>query len=522
MPFPVETLDLELAWRRVKNDLAIGRVFVQSPYEVDLVEADEAEWLKRLEAKIAAGYRPHSAVVADIPKGNGAVRPAALLCLEDRVVYSAAVGAILPAINAGLRWSQGIIDFSYRLSESPRRVEWFTNTFNSWSAFRQASIKRVDDGAAHVVLTDLTGFYENIELDILLSDLRALGCDAAVIQLLQTCLYRWCIVSGRGVPQGLSPSDVLAKVYLNRIDQALIDAEIDYIRYVDDIRLFCADVPASKKALMFLIQALRRRGLNLQTSKTLIVSASDARSKFDGITPVIAAVQERYREFLIAMMESVGPYATITELEENVSPDDAPVEIVRETFQKIFIDGEEPFNKTLFHYLLNRLGAQRDPYAIDYCLGLFASHPQETSAILEYCADIGEGDKVFAALEQFLTSNDSIYDYQIYEMFEWISTHEASPTDGLLAIARRMAFDNARPAYLRAVCRILLQNFGTMADIELLEDSYAGVHEELEKAQVLVSIKRREVGRRNAFYGRVAGDGLLCGRAVSLVKQGRL
>ena len=55
---------------------------------------------------------------------------------------------------------------------------------------------------------------------------------------------------------------------MNPIDQAVVDEEIDYIRYVDDMRIFCADVPACKKALMFLIQALRRRGLNLQTAKT--------------------------------------------------------------------------------------------------------------------------------------------------------------------------------------------------------------------------------------------------------------
>src|SRR5207237_415893 len=133
----------------------------------------------------------HSAVIADIPKGNGAVRPAALLNLEDRVVYAAAVGALLSAINLGLGWSQGKVDFSYRLSESVRRVEWFTNRFNGWSAFRKVSVERIDNGAAHVVLTDITGFYENIDLTVLFSDLRTLGADSDVIQLLQLCLNRW-------------------------------------------------------------------------------------------------------------------------------------------------------------------------------------------------------------------------------------------------------------------------------------------------------------------------------------------
>jgi hypothetical protein len=169
MVFPVEKLDLELAWRRVKADLQAARSFVRSPLEIELVEAAKDDWLNQLREKITGGYRPHSTVIADIPKGNGAVRPAALLTLEDRVVYSAAVGAILPSINAGLGWSQGRIDFSYRLSETPRRVEWFTNTFNSWTAFRKASIESIEKGATHVVPTDITGFYENVDLAMLFS-----------------------------------------------------------------------------------------------------------------------------------------------------------------------------------------------------------------------------------------------------------------------------------------------------------------------------------------------------------------
>jgi hypothetical protein len=294
MAFPVEKLDLELAWRRVKNDLQTGRVFVHTPYERELIEAGQPEWLADLQAKIASGYRPRSTLVADIPKGNGAVRPAALLCLEDRVVYATTVGAMLPSINAGLRWSQGRVDFSYRLSESPRRVEWSASAFVGWSAFRKASIEQIDNGAAHAVLTDITGFYENIDLDVLFSDLRSLGCDASVVQLLQTCLYRWCIVPGRGVPQGVSPSDILAKVYMNPIDQTVTDMGINYIRYVDDMRIFAMGVPACKKALMFLTQALRRRGLNLQSAKTVILPSAIARTKIEGIAPIIGAVQKKY------------------------------------------------------------------------------------------------------------------------------------------------------------------------------------------------------------------------------------
>jgi hypothetical protein len=522
MPFDIAKLDLSIAWRRVKADLSNARVFVHSPHEVDLIEAGLQEWLDQVREKIASGYRPHSAFIADIPKGNGAVRPAALLTLEDRLLYASLVGALLPAINAGLSWSQGKIDFAYRLSERPHRVEWFTNAYNGWSAFRNSSIERISNGAQFVALTDITGFYENVDLPILLSDLRALGCDNEVLQLLQSCLFRWAVVPGRGLPQGQSPSDILSKVYLNPIDRTMIDRGIDYVRYVDDIRIFCDDQPECKRALMLLAQGLRRRGLNLQSAKTDIVTAELAQNKIEGVAPVIRAVQARYLDSLREFFIDINPSIPISELEMKVDAEDAPLDVVRAVLQEHFIDRPGSFNKTLFHYVLNRLGAQKDPFAIEYCLAQLTEHPEETDAILHYVYSVEAFEEAFDAIRAFLTSESAIYDFQNYQIFYWLSSLELELPDELIAAARKVNLDHSHPAFLRAATRALLERHGTFADFEHLEGSYPTFHEDLERAQVLVSIKRMEAGRRNSFYGRVAGDGLLCQRAIRLVKEGRL
>ena len=55
---------------------------------------------------------------------------------------------------------------------------------------------------------------------------------------------------------------------------------------------------------------------------------------------------------------------------------------------------------------------------------------------------------------------------------------------------------SARPFYLKAVYRVVLQNLGTMADLDRLEASYGTVHDDLERAQTLVGLKRLEAGRK--------------------------
>jgi hypothetical protein len=401
-------------------------------------------------------------------------------------------------------------------------VKWFSNAYSGWSQFRAEQLSEIDDGVSHVVFTDLTGFYENIDLATLLSDLRSLGCDIGVVQLLQTCLHRWAVIPGRGIPQGLSASDVLAKVYLNPLDRAMIDEGIRYIRYVDDMRVFCSDFVDCKKALMFMTQVLRRRGLNLQTAKTEMVRRDDARTKIEGVAPVIEAVQERYRKELAEILGNVSPYATISEIEIRVNPEDAPTDVLLEVFQSYFVEQPHQFSVSLYHYILHRLGAQKDASALNYCIEQLYIRPQETQQGLDYISAIDGFCAAYPLIERFLISEDSIYDYQKYQIFRWLNSSPIAPSTGLLTLARQLTFDMARPSYLRAVCRRVLQDYGTIADIDRLEQSYGDGRNDFERAQILVSLKGMEPGRRNGFYGRAAEDGLLCSRAVRLVRQGRL
>ncbi len=519
----IQQLDLALAWRRTKADLQSERVFVRTPYEIELVEENLEDWLLQLQQKIQSGYRPSSTVIADVPKGNGAIRPGAILSPEDRTVYAGIVGALLPTIYVGLKWEQGTVDFAYQLSEQFDRTKWFTNSYTGWTEFRNAQLQRLaDDDITHVVVSDLTGFYENIDLTILMSNLRTLGCDHDIVQLLQTCLYRWAPLPGRGIPQGYSASDILAKVYLNTIDRAMIDEGFDYIRYVDDMRVFCKGFADCKRALLFATQAFRRRGLNLQTSKTEMIVRDHAKVRIEGIYPIIEAVQERYRKEISQIVGSVDPYAPISKIEAQVNPDEAPIEVLKEVFNEYFIGKDARFNSTLFHYLLNRFGAQKDVSVVKFCIRQLYIRPQETQPVLDYLRVVGAHEEAYPGVLHFLNSQDNLYEYQKYQIFRWLGEAGVAPVPGLLALARQLTFDFSRPAYLRAVCRKLLQDHGTIADLDRLEASYVDMRDDLEAAQTLISLKRMDAGRRNAFYGRVEDDGVLRGRAVRLVRQGRV
>jgi hypothetical protein len=70
-------------------------------------------------------------------------------------------------------------------------------------------------------------------------------------------------------------------------------------------------------------------------------------------------------------------------------PDDAPIEIIRETYQTFFIDNDNTFSPTLFNFLLARLAKQGDHFAAAHCLELLEPHLYETDTILLYLASVG-------------------------------------------------------------------------------------------------------------------------------------
>jgi hypothetical protein len=516
------TLDLTLAWRRVKDDIP-GRVFIRHPFEISIIEQDREAWLNRLKESIRDGhYNPGPSIICDAPKGKGTVRPGAHLAMADRVVFAACVGACFQNIHRHLHWSQGTVDYSYRLAVNPDSPGWLRNQFEGWRDFRNRSLAKLDEGVPYVVVADITAYYENVDISLIISDLRQIGCDQEVLNLLSSCLNRWAQVNGRGIPQGHSPSDILGKLYLNNIDQSLLDMEYTHVRYVDDIRIFCRNAVEAKKALVDLARLLRKRGLNLQSAKSEILRSDDARREIEGVIPILANVRRNFMEQVIQALGEANPYISLTKAEELLakSPEEAPIEFIREAYQAYFIDSaDSSFDKTLFHFLLKRLAVQNDTFGVNHCKTLFDKHPEETDYILSYFKAVQAVDSVEVDLVTFLNSPDAVYTYQNYQILEWFSILDHIPSDGLIAIARQFAFDNAQPPYLRAVCRKILGDHGTPADLERLEGDYAEARNPLEQCEIICSLRRMEVARRNTFLRRAERDGFLNRNAARLVRS---
>jgi hypothetical protein len=90
-------------------------------------------------------------------------------------------------------------------------------------------------------------------------------------------------------------------------------------------------------------------------------------------------------------------------------------------------------------------------------------------------------------------------------------------------VAPKITFSNAIEAALsdsENVC-VYLGRFGEQSDLEELEHGYESALTHVDPADRVAAVKRLEKSRRNAFYARVANDGLLVSRAVKVSKSDR-
>jgi hypothetical protein len=516
-------LDIDLALKRVELDHRLDRAFVSPPFEMSLIDMQRADWIASIEATIAkGGYHPEPALIASIPKGGGTVRPGVIISLADQVMYAAIVGAALTYMEPVLKWCAPPKDYAYQF-RNINDVECLVSQYRCWNSFRLRSLELLESTSGVVVTTDITGFYEHIDHGILISNLRSAGVPEDINNLISRCLGRWCAVNKRGLPQNNTASHILAKLYLTQVDHALEELGIQHIRYVDDTRIFCSNRGDARRALLELSVLLRERGLTLQGSKTKLRLPGDARKHFEGVVPVIAPLAKHYREDIARQVGRAPQYMTVTEAEELVMRGvaDIPAGMLRAAYDAHFQQGEEPFEKSLFHFLILRLGRARDRFALDHCFRLLDEHPEETEWILNYVANVGAVAESESRLVDFLRSADAVYEYQRYQILRWRTRISIAPGSDMLAYVRSLVAAPKTASYLLASCRAFQGRFGSSADLDTILRHYGAADSDQERSELICSATRVEAGRRNAFLGKAKEDGFLTAAAVKGVREGR-
>ncbi len=163
------------------------------------------------------------------------------------------------------------IVFSYRFYPNGSQIFNQDIDYQTW----REKIKELanKDDCSYIVQCDIASFYDRVNLHRLESTLQDIGVSDEISTKLNSLLLLWSKKDSYGLPVGNAASRILAEAALIDIDNYLLSEGVNFIRYVDDFRMFAPNLLTAQKWLSLLTNRLFREGLMLNSAKTKLYVA---------------------------------------------------------------------------------------------------------------------------------------------------------------------------------------------------------------------------------------------------------
>lgn len=162
------------------------------------------------------------------------------------------------------------------------------------------------DRYSHVLITDISDYFPRLyhhRIENALEGILGEGHQHCVA--IMSLLRQWSDGTSYGIPVGPQICHLLADITITDIDLSLLSEGVQYVRYVDDFRIFCTSEREAYIALNLLASRLDSiHGLTLQQTKTSIVPVDRFLSK-QAVDPKDTE-QSRLNERIREVLESIG------------------------------------------------------------------------------------------------------------------------------------------------------------------------------------------------------------------------
>jgi len=239
--------NLNAAFKKVKANKGAGGVDEMQVNELLPYLKQHGEELTQ---KLREGkYKPNPVRRVEIPKEEkGKVRQLGIPTVADRMIQQAITQILSPIYEPQFHeWS-----FGFR----PKR--------GAHDALKQCR-QNVNDGYAYVVDMDLEKFFDTVSQSKLTEILSRTIKDGSVISLISKYQRAGVVENGMfartdvGVAQGGNLSPLLSNIMLNELDWELERRGHRFVRYADDLMIFCKSKRAAERTLANIIPFIERK-----------------------------------------------------------------------------------------------------------------------------------------------------------------------------------------------------------------------------------------------------------------------
>jgi len=238
--------NLNRAYKQVKRNKGAGGI---DGMQVDELLPYLRENREKLLQSLRDGkYRPQPVRRVEIPKENGKTRKLGIPTVVDRFIQQAVCQVLTPIFEK--QFSDNSFGFRPKRSAHDALKRCRTN---------------ITEGYKYVVDMDLEKYFDTVNQSKLIQLLSETIKDGRVISLIHKFLKAGIMVGGmfedslEGVPQGGPLSPLLGNIMLNECDHELERRGHRFVRYADDLMIFCRSKKAAERTMEHIVPHIEKK-----------------------------------------------------------------------------------------------------------------------------------------------------------------------------------------------------------------------------------------------------------------------
>ena len=233
----LEPENLQKAWLKVRSNAGAPGI---DGMTIEAYPAFCREHWGRIHSTLMKGtYHPAAVRRVYIPKPDGTERPLGIPTVLDRVIQQALAQVLTPLFDGEFS------NYSYGFREGRSAHQAMRQLEAGWKA-----------GCRHAVDCDLKSFFDTVNHDRLMAQLRGKVRDRKVLRLIRRYLNAGVVLPNgsreatpTGVPQGGPLSPLLANITLDPLDKELERRGHRFARYADDFVVMVKSAKAAERVL---------------------------------------------------------------------------------------------------------------------------------------------------------------------------------------------------------------------------------------------------------------------------------
>lgn len=395
----------------------------------DLHDYNDYHWgrhqlFENLHSEICAGrYSPLRSTPIRVEKKYGVTRTLVLPDPLDCVVLQCIVEDILPGALKKQPSKNSFFSRSHGFKKPTWSFEKDYIWFKRWAEFSKI---RFDMVSVHkcICTTDVANYFDNIYYTHLRNMFSIVdGVQEVTLDILFSVLDKiswrpdYLPPPGRSLPQvHFDAPRLLAHIYLYEIDEFLKkETDNNFVRWVDDMTFAVQSVSQGKRLLRDLDQLLMTRGLRLNSGKTRILSAAEARNFFH-------EDENKYLSLEKELLKSAG-----SDCRKLARVDTR----LKKRFLKFQSAPPHGHSEKILKRYINMFSDLADVGAVAYCASKFVSEPALRETICRYFSVIGPNRTAFVAMKDYILSDHALDDASLMSVAKVITEWEVKPRSAM-------------------------------------------------------------------------------------------